>query len=232
MPAIYRYGRKAHIQELVSRGRLMIGTLHDFRRAELDEGISDPQEGKKTVHHRTDFTAGPFDPFSADRPAELREMEAFGTRLFAKDPDTIAHVHVGRLVVENFQMERNFEAPDCYVLCASSELSRATMAACSQSYDACAQIIELEPFFHAITAALSKLRPVRPEGIALVNYTARRHTWNRRDWGQHPVFMKEPNYGAQREVRAVWEPLTPEPIKPALIEDRRIARYCREVRPL
>ena len=48
---MFRYAARKYNESLIAMGCIRVGTLHDFRQHEHKRGVSDPDEGKKTVSH-------------------------------------------------------------------------------------------------------------------------------------------------------------------------------------
>lgn len=207
---LYKYGRRAHTQDLLKHGRLRIGTLKDYRRAEHKAGIVDPTEGKKTVYHRINglVTYG-------DGSLDSQAIDHF----------ELLHVPAGQQMgLHNFKFIRHEEAPDCFVYCASSRLSRETMAQFDGA-DSCYRIVDEVRFWTVLTEALHAASPVGYRVAADVQYVGREEAWSNSSTGVHPAFMKEERYAPQWEVRMAWQPLH-RPIEPLLIVDQRLSACC------
>ena len=195
-------------------GIIRVGTLHDFRRSEHKRGITDPQEGKKIVGTRLKVkeVVGPDAP-GADTLAR------FGLHIIGPD---------ARVITGGGRFQRAFDAPDCFVLCASTRRSASTMRH-FEGAETCVEIVDLDGFFVSLTNSLFPRVPVRFAGIHQVMYQVRDEDWNGNNWGTHPSLIKEPIFFPQCELRAIWEPEVALPIWPIILSDYRLTRYCRLV---
>jgi hypothetical protein len=214
---MYRYGQRAHCNELLEIGRVRVGTLHDFRRSEHKRGVADPTEGKKEVAHvfpSASFTGN--DLSRAPKTKDESAMRAYG--LFRVAPGASV-----QFTDVEFRMAH--ESPDCFVVCGSNECSTRTMAQ-FEGADACLRIIDVQTFVSVIAQELNKITRVEFAGIAEVKYQARLEEWNGRDWGDHPAWIKESEFALQHEVRAIWRPLAGHAISPAFVVDRRLTDCC------
>jgi hypothetical protein len=215
-PALYRYGKREYAQEFLERGRLRVGTLHDFRRSEHKRGIADPQEGKKRVSHIINTSVGyDRDDASPDRRAlEVFGVLAPGSRLQAMFVDCT--------------VSRNIDAPDCFLLCMSETLSNETMAEFDGA-ESCYQIVNRERFAQILTEEINRHVPVDFRGVHRVKYQERAERWNGLDWGKHPALIKELAFRGQSEIRMMWVPKRPGPIEFFYVEAPELAKCCVEV---
>ena len=195
-------------------GCLRVGTLHDFRRQEHRDGISDPQEGKKTVAWPIEkvLATGINDPNS-------HKLSQFG---IMTGPTEVQF--------ENITIARSFDFPDCFLYCMSHECSRVVMRQFAGA-DSCVEIINPNGFFQALTEVLNEHIPVTFQGIHECQYQERTEEWNHFDWGTHPAIIKEPipRFIAQKEIRALWFPRYIQNIEPMNIGFYQLARFCNHV---
>jgi hypothetical protein len=216
---MYRYSKKQHTKSLLTMGCIRIGTLHDFRRAEHKLGIADPKEGQKEVHHFQGhlLVADSSDP-ALRTSKDFRALEAFGVILRGVRDSTF--------VFNSFV--RPFDTKDCFILCSSDTLSMATMRLFGGA-DSCVQIIDIPRFYQLVTAALNAIRPGIFRGMHEVTYQDRTEQWDGQTWGCHPALIKEAKDRDQAEIRAIWQPRSPEPIQPIITGDYKLGALCREV---
>lgn len=208
---MYKYGARAHIQELLTKGRLRIGTLHDFRRSEHKAGIADPREGQKSVFH------------VMNRPVKVDDGSL--DDLAMKHYRFINAPSGATVEFSNVAFTRNVESPDCYVYCASSALSRETMSE-FEGADACYQIVDPVGFCSVVHEELNRITPIADFAIAEVEYLSREEAWTPTSSGRHPAFIKEPHFSRQAEIRCIWRPADRRPISPTFVSDPRLRDYC------
>jgi hypothetical protein len=197
---------------------MRIGTLHDFRRVEHRLGVSDPTEGTKTIKARLSQNI---------ETSENAEKEAF--RKFSGLTVT-EKITIGAGVT----LEAGQTSPDFFLLCFSSELSKAVQRKFDGA-DACAEIVDSSKFFERVMRALSAFVPVTFQGVHTINYAQRveERTLERlgqlEDGGIHPALIKEREFKAQKELRAVWVPNSTSSIKPTMLCVPGVVGLCRDV---
>lgn len=211
----YKYAEQQYTDSLMSMGNLRVGTLHDFRRSEHKRGIGDGGEGKKVVNHR----------MVGVNEHNIKAEHALANELFkaVRIEEGATNVNIGQLIVE-----QHFDHPDCYILCLSHERSKAVMNSL-EGTDSCLELVGFEPFLHKLTEVLNELVPVKFLGVDCVTYQSREEKWNGRDFGAHPAFVKEFEYKAQAEVRAIWEPKFNHPISPIIVNHIALSQYFKPI---
>ena len=216
----FKYSPKRHSGLLATMGGLRIGTLHDYRRAEHKRGIADPMEGKKQVSHLISslHIADSNDP-ALKNLKDYRALEAF---------NVIKVDNSKNVRIENISMTREFDAPDCYVYCLSSNMSP-RMYKEFEGSDSCVEIFDAELFFEHVTRTLDCLVGVEFHGVHRVIYSEREQAWNGVNWGDHPALIKEPKFSPQSELRAIWTPIVKKEINPIVLGNFMIPGCCRMV---
>ena len=218
---MYRYSKEKYGLSLLSLGIIRIGTLHDFRQTEHGQGIADPNEGKKTVsHHIHDLHI----PDSND-PKCLGTMDA---RALGEFNAVQLGPNCKDITFENVTVSKTFDQPDCYVLCFSENNSKRTMKE-FEGADSCIQVIDERLFFVHLTDALNSVTPVNFRGVHKVIYKPREEQWNGANWGNHPALIKEPEFGQQFEIRAIWTPTRNQAIQPVIIANHKLVGTCSRV---
>lgn len=96
--------------------------------------------------------------------------------------------------------------------------------------DSCLELVDPVGFITRLTATLNSIAAVRLiSGFKTVKYQPRAEIWNQKDWGDHPVYIKDAEYGAQSEVRAVWAPKFNGVLAPINLNDIELAKYFKYV---
>lgn len=213
---MFRYSASTWNENLIEKGELRIGTLFDFRKREHKKGISDPNEGKKQLIHPIQdvFVDGHSNP-------GLEDMNRFGVWDLGENPQIGVHF-------AGFLQRRSFEAPNAFILCTSSVASWIVMRQ-FEGADSCVKIESEKEFYSLLTTSLNNITPVEFLGVHAVAYKERAEIWNRRDFGIHPALIKERKFRMQSEKRAIWRPLTGNPIEPIIIANIELGKLCSRV---
>jgi hypothetical protein len=221
LATLYRYAARPFSKQLLIMGGLRVGTLHDFRRIEHQQGIADPQEGKKNISHTARHLEHKNGRWTG-APADLEAFEGLGMKpKFQIGPNAT-------VTMTNSTFVQTFDHPDCFVLCMSERRSKETMEQFGGA-DSCVEIVNIPAFFDLLTATLNSLEGVAFQGVHRVTYKTRSEQWRKRDQAANPALIKEPSFAPQCEARAVWMPRRGGRIEPLVLGDYRLGRYCREV---
>lgn len=217
---MYRYSSQRYNSSLLSMGVIRVGTLHDFRSMEHKKGITDPQEGKKTVLHRIDqlHIADTEDP-NIKSNIDVRALEAFRAVKMSNLKD---------ITFQNVTVSQSFDETDCFILCTSKICSKEAMRQ-FEGADSCVEVVEIESFYRILTDTLNYITPVIFRGIHEVIYQNREEDWNGKNWGHYPAMIKETEYKKQGELRAIWQPRINLHISPVIIGNYRLGAFCRNV---
>ena len=179
-------------------GYIRIGTLHDFRRTEYAEGISDPQEGKKSVNHKIEkLVVGPSNWYAQQNNPDFQALSKLG----------IMEVHLGaHVIMYGTNIQRTIDSEDCFIYCLSHKFTT-DMCRLFGDADIFLEITDPDNFFACITHELKKIHPINFSGVSKVSYQKRNEKWNGSDLGSDPILIKEdiPCYRDQKELRAVWK---------------------------
>ncbi len=202
----YKYMKKQHALALINLGVVRIGTLFDFRRTEKHgTRMGDADEGKLIYR----FPAPPEGiTLTADTQTPLiRRLFEFGEG--------------ASLTLRNGGFRYRESVGDCYVFCITDRLDR-TLA---QEFecDTCVWIHSADRFFEALSAIVQ----ARFVGLFRCSYQTRVRDHSR--WGHddvHPALVKDPSYGTQHELRAVWLPLNSPEIHPYKAIAPGVIRCC------
>lgn len=200
---LYKYMRKEHARLLLDRGRLRIGTLYEYRNAELHgSAIGDCDEGVKNLH--LDGNGESWDASS---------IPAFAQTFFKLGPEANLTLDGIRLVVPQ-------QSNDYFLFCASTILDVTTMH--KMGYDACVVIEHPDRFVAAICHSFRHRGNF--EGVHECHYGSRSIPYEQ-DNGVHPALIKELAYSYQKEVRALWRPLKASPV-PQILDCRKVTAWC------
>lgn len=212
---LYKYMKRRYAQDMIERGSLLIGTLHGYRNVELGPGIADVEEGKKDLVHQVDYLRLEAGSKEAQDLARLGLVEI-------ADGNTA--------IFWNARFTTLIDHHDAYVWCCSRSKSPDAMNSLHGA-DTCVEIFDVPNFFRALAAAMSARTDFPSVGPLSVTYGERAESWDLRDPGKHPVFMKGSEFEAQQEVRIAWIPATAPkmPLARMPIEQSEVFRYCRIV---
>jgi len=215
---MFKYAKHKYNQRLLAMGTIRVGTLHDFRSSEHKLGITDAEEGKKSVSIEVDdlTISGPPDDPSRKKMKDISN-NLMGGRFNIGDGCRLVGV----------RLTNEIECKNCYILCTSEKLSTNTMAECGGA-DSCVEIVDIDAFYKVLTETLnSVVGPVRFRGIHKVIYQPRKEEWNGKDLGGSPVLIKDRSFSKQHETRAVWEPLSDRLIDPVTLSNFRLGSFCK-----
>ena len=212
MKSLFRYTSKEYNDSLVNAGSVRIGTLYDFRKDEHKAGVLDRREGKKTVSHHAPY-ASSNDPESV----HWRAVKQFGGLNVVACRDV-------NIVNADYQME--LHVPDCLIHCTSYEYSVDVLSQ-FKGADSCVEIIDARRFYKRLSILINRIQPAVFGGFQKVIYKTKDEAWNGSDWAESPLYIKEPIFSPQCEVRAVWYPNPGDKVEPLILEDIEVARYCR-----
>lgn len=215
--SLYRYSSSRNNQRLLESGSVRVGTLYDFRKSEHKQGISDPEEGKKTVSHFIDN----WESWNPETHNQLHNdaPSAFNIMKFPANSN---------FILRNVTFTQVIEDPDCFVHCTAHTLSKSVMDQ-FEGAESCVEIFDTQGFYSRLTQKLSLIVPVTLQIVATVTYSDRAEQWNGQDWGTAPCMIKGRDFTPQCEVRAVWTPDKKVAIEPQIIVDRKLRQYCRSV---
>jgi hypothetical protein len=201
---LYKFMSRRYADAALRSGDFRIGTLFDFRRAEhYGAQVGDAGEGTIERHRKVIE-----DKWSAETVPD------FGRGLFNFDEG-------GFVTFKNLTMIYHEGVPNYYIYSTCSALDRDVMA--SLGYDSCLVIVQPSLFFQALShrlrhrAVFEDVRPCVYTDRTLMEGESPRF---------HPALVKPKTFSNQKEVRAVWKPLTTD-IAPILVRSRKAASHCK-----
>lgn len=215
---LYKYLPRQYADILLVMGGIRVGTLFDFRKMEHARGVADPSEGTKSILARPNR-----DIITEDRA----EKDAFFKMTGIKVNGNIT-------VPRGVRFVHNQTSSDYFIFCTSTELSSRVKAE-FESADACIEINDINGFLDEMTRTLNTVIPVRFLGIHEVQYTKRNQHQSLTQFqdfnytrGHPPALIKDPSFRQQKEVRAIWSPISAIPLKPINILSLHLPQYCRD----
>lgn len=194
-PPLFKYTKREYAEALIQRGALRLGTLDCYRKVEYHAPmIGDAKEGDK----------GRYDNPALTTTAGLSPIAA-----------RIAHGAIGGLpsgaVFDRCLFEEVEQFPNCWLYCTSARLSAKLMHSMDPEYDACVRIDYAGLFSRIVATELLRqnlIASYSQSGIGPCVYRERSRPYQDDD-GLPPVFLKDPSYAGQEEVRFVFLPREP-----------------------
>lgn len=213
MASLYKYSESRWADLLLTDGNVRIGTIFDFRKTEHKRGVADATEGVKSIYHGIKHYNSN-EPFGIDHSA-LANLGPFVSK------------GGGGFSLSNLTVEREFRFPDAFFHCTSHFLSRVVLEQ-FEGADSCVEIIKPSAFYNHLTGVINKIVPVNYYGIHKIVYSARREAFNGENLGRRPDLIKDPEFGLQCEVRAIWIPTSKSKlIAPINIQEKALVKFCR-----
>jgi hypothetical protein len=215
---VYKYLPSAYATGMTRLGKILIGTLYDFRRTEHGSKRSDPNEGTITNY----LMPAPFRrrlPHDPLEPDQEMLVKTFGL------------TEVSDLRMANVTVIAPQQSGDLWVYCTSRKYDRRLMK--KFKADACVRIDNPAAFFRAITRAFRDDITGAEHGPCL--YGERNRLV--RNANPFPIhFLKEQKYSGQEEYRSVWSPKLV-PISRTLMVWPELTLFCarheaNSIRPL
>lgn len=209
---IFKYGKREHIESLISDGIIRIGTLFDFKNEEVHgQEIGDQKEGKLRIQGDI-INNGP-----ASNLARYQILRGF----------VDGEGFVGRVVIT----DSDIVSPDLFIFSSASGFSVDALKRWYRDpkakYDACCRISSARLFCKALSRAIE--HKAKFEGMVEVTYYD-----NSTPVDVHsPVAQLHPaqikggvNYGHHREIRAAWKPFGTAAIEPENLTVPDLVPYC------
>lgn len=210
---LFKYLKKGHFDALMCSGLIRVGTLRGYQSIEHGSMVSDSMEGAKR------FT-GKYTNLTADK---AKESQALSSVIHIGEGGGVGTLEFTNIVI----IERNY-----FIFSMSSIYSEADHKSWlnHESYNACYRIVDLNNFFRRVTNILNKKRPVRFLGLHEVHYYNEKQGMDFFDpKNSFPAFALKDfdGFSEQKEVRAVWVPISEEDIHPIVLHDTRLRAYVR-----
>lgn len=209
----FKYLKSEHLDAMLNRGKIRIGTLYEYRKAEMPDEVRDEQEGRAmaftNIPHRTTTQNAPL-------PGVAREIFDLGPNI--------------ELIVEDIKFEQDGQVPNTYIYCLSTEASLAALN--RYEYDYCVEILNIVAFGEYLAEALFLSGRITNWNVNVkpCEYRDRVLEVNSDNDYNNIYWLKENRFAHQKEVRLVCPPLPQNPIAiPVIIEIPKIAKVLKLV---
>ena len=224
---LYKYLKKAHLEEFFENGTVKIGTLYEYRDVESHGSVvGDRDEGLQTTELSLPG-GGEIDLASPSPEADfLRKQEitipseielsdglildltkpspeADGFNRMFKQLSTrpVPWEKMKIVLDEESQIIEHTSSPDLYIYCFAGEYNESIMK--GFGYDSCIEIVRPRDFLKSISRCL--YHQGRYKGLVQIRYT-NKSTHYRFPHRSHPATTKDHAYRDQDEWRAIWAP--------------------------
>jgi hypothetical protein len=206
---VYKYLRRKHAESMLAKGCVRIGTLYEYRNVELhgpdlgdkDEGLWSGVDYVDRKERRIKATLSPPCRITLDVPGDKRltDISVYATRHY----------------IQFFE-----EWPDSYIYCISKVLDTKVMQAFNA--EVAVQIHEPMEFFKVLTRHLRQRFGITAYFFGSCGYRKRIGSIQAPPWPL--LFIKDPKYAYQREVRFAWLPPAL-PIHSVVIRCRTLTQF-------
>lgn len=187
-----KYSKKCHINSLLKRGSIRIGTLHEYRNCEYTEGIHDNSEGLKrvnlTLNGTLDFSLG-------DSRTQNIKNNFFGGVFNNISNGTVFEG-------DGCSFSREVSYPNSFIFCTSSQ--RVDLVPKVFGYDAGVKIINPEKFIDVISKEMKAKYGAKLSYFDEIKYKSKEEEWNGINFGENPAIYKDESFSYQSEIRAIW----------------------------
>lgn len=205
----YKYLPLEYANGLVDKGKIKLGTLFEYKNEDLyGPDIGDKGEGTLTEWSRIDK--------ENVTQSDLNRIEG---KVF-KVANGVKGVKLNCLVAVS-QKSSNL-----YVFSSSKvfnvELMRKLSADYHKKYDACVKITNPKKFIKVVSSAIKEIGKFETYEPCCYMHRTKHHS----KMAPHPVFIKEPRYQYQEEVRAVWSSIRKEGLQSQFLELPKLTKYC------
>lgn len=211
-----KYSKKRHLNNLVKRGEIRIGTLHEYRNSEYSEGIYDNTEGLKRVNLKLN---GAMDLFSRDPYTQKLKRNFF--RGILNIPDGVI------LDGDGSTISREVNHPNCFIFCASSQ--RVDQVPKTFGYDSAVKIINPENFIEIISKEMKARFGAELSYFGEIKYKSKEEEWNGVDFGNNPSLYKDESFAYQSEVRAIWTTPNSNSAEPIILQIPELKKYVHPI---
>jgi hypothetical protein len=224
---LYKYLKKAHLEDFLQFGTIRMGTLYEYRDIESHgKVIGDSEEGVQTTElslpgdeeidlasssSEADFLRKPgitipsvieiSDGSILDLTKPSPEAEAYNRMFKQLSAQPVDWGKIKVVLDKDSRIIQHTNSPDLYIYCLSGEYSESVMN--EFGYDSCIEIVRPREFLKAISRCF--YHEGRYQGLVQIRY-ANRSTHYLSPHKSHPATTKDPLYKDQDEWRAIWAP--------------------------
>ncbi len=213
-PILYKYLRKEHALSFIKAGTVKVGTLYGYRNVERHgTEIGDHKEGTKVT-------------ICTDPAKSFADVETHPilSKFIRAAPGAQININNAQFRIEEL-------SPNYYIYSMAEHLD--PDIARNMGYDACLVINQPQLFLLSIDECLRPVTGVKDKFILeRCQYTSRTQLFSREhnifpniEHQVHPALIKDGNYSYQKEVRAIWEPMSVG-IEPIIIQCPQAVKYC------
>lgn len=204
---LYKYGCREHLEQFIERGLLQIGTVYSYDEATHGPAIGDDAEG---LSHQAFTDENTREMIARGDPLPVGP---WGTAIFGS-PGSYGNVVIRTNVSFNYA-----------VFSSSRVIHRQLCKNFSDKYDCAFVIMRPYVFFHEVSKAFEASGCEPSIQLQQVEDICYRDRAIGPDEEVVEAFVKEPRYGHQREVRAIWN-VGEKPSQPFYRFDAPEARRC------
>lgn len=212
---MFKYSKKVHIDKLVNKGIIRIGTLHEYRSGEYEEGIQDNQEGLKEVN----VSVKRLDLASRD-PATQRILKKFlGGQIFGEGVIIMNEESNSPMFTKNISSDNHL------IFCASFE--HTPLVPETFKYDGALTITHPNEFIRLISNKLKQTHNAKLVFFDKVKYQTKVEEWNHINYGYDPMYFKDESFSYQNEIRAIWSVPNNKDLSPQILRIPELREYCK-----
>ncbi len=206
-----KFTKKVHFDGLVDSGSIRIGTLKDYKEGEHGEMVSDSMEGAKRF-------SGSYTNITADT---IKSSVTLSSLIDMGQGGMIPKLEMKNITIHE---------PDYYIFSFAKGYNRLDHQEWFQkeSYDVAYSIDFPTTFFRKITSELNKHNVVKFIGLFQVHYYDEKKGMDFFDpLNGHPAFCLKDydGFSNQKEIRAVWQPVDNQAIRPINLNVTGLGSY-------
>lgn len=210
-----KYIKRVHFDGLTEFGSVRIGTLKDYQKGEHGQMVSDSMEG--SIH-----LSGSYKNVTSE---DIKSSAALSSLVSIPDGGSIRSVEIKNVRISE---------PDYYIFSFALGYSVFDHEEWfkKEGYDVAYSINFLSTFFRKITQELNKSNAVQFLGLFQVRYYDEKKGMDLFDpLNAHPAFCLKDydGFSNQKEIRAVWKPLTNKTITPINLNILGLGRYITQL---
>jgi hypothetical protein len=212
MPPLYKYLPLKYAKDLTEKGIIKLGTLSEYQNVDLHgTDIGDKDEGNISKWSLID-----------KKNVTNKDLNDVERRAF-NIPDGVVGVQINNCLAVATQ-----KSDDLFIYSTSRlfnvQLMRIINSNYHEKYDACIKIHNPDKFIQTISDAFKEHGNF--EATRLCAYISRSIHHSKPDPDIHPVFIKEPRYKYQEEIRSVWSSISTDEINSRVLKIPELSEFC------